>query len=31
MKKYRGLIAAAFTPMHDDGSIAPELIGPMVE
>ncbi len=31
MKKYRGLIAATFTPTHEDDSIAPELIGPMVE
>jgi len=26
-----GLVAAAFTPMHADGSLAPERVGPMVD
>lgn len=31
MKKFKGLVAAAYTPMHEDESIAPELVAPMVE
>jgi N-acetylneuraminate lyase len=31
MKKYKGLVAAAFTPMHHDLSIAPEKIADVVK
>ncbi len=29
--KFKGLVAAAFTPMHEDGSIAPERVEKFVE
>ncbi len=29
--KLHGLIAATPTPMHEDGSIRPDLIAPMME
>ena len=30
-QKFKGLVAAAYTPMHEDESIAPEKIAPLVE
>lgn len=30
-KRFRGLVAASYSPMHDDGSLAPELIAPLVD
>jgi len=30
-KRFRGLVAAAYTPMHNDGSLAPELVAPLIE
>mgnify|MGYP005891405477 CR=1 FL=1 len=29
--KFKGLVAASYTPMHDDESIAPEMIAPLVD
>jgi N-acetylneuraminate lyase len=31
MEKVKGLIAAAFTPMHEDGSVNHALIQPLVD